>query len=92
MGLLDGVFSPILTWLCTIPGRGVFSFFLVTNSDVAVYYSSQGRFFLLLRHILKNGHNWSNELISGPDFLKNDDILSDFIKLDLFGSTLVSAS
>ena len=35
---------------------------------------------------------WSKKVISGPDFLKNDDIWSKFIKLDQIGSTLVSAS
>ena len=48
-------------------------------------HSSQGRFFFL-RHIPQNGHKWSKKVISGPDFLKNDDIWSDFIKLDLFGT------
>ena len=43
-------------------------------------HSSQGRFVcLFLRHILKNGHKLSNKVISGPDFLKNDDIWSDLI-------------
>ena len=69
MGLLDMIigwffFTQTLTWLCTIPRRGVF-------------------FLLFLRHILTNGHKLSNKVISGPDFLKNDDIWSDFIKLDL---------
>ena len=32
------------------------------------------------------------KVISGPDFFKNDDIWSDFIKLDQIGSTLVTAS
>ena len=53
-------------------------------------HSSQGRF--CLRHIPQNGHKWSKNVISGADFLKNDDIWSNLIKLDLFGSTLVSAS
>ena len=68
--------------------------FFLPNSDVArgpQGHSSQGRFFFLLRHILKNGHKWCNNVISGPYFLENGDIWSDFIKLDLFGSTLVSA-
>ena len=38
-------------------------------------------FFFFLRHIVQNGHKSSNKIISGPDFLKNDDIWSDFIKL-----------
>ena len=43
-------------------------------------HSSQGRFFFsFLRHILQNGHKWSTNVISGPDFLKNDDIWSDLI-------------
>ena len=53
---------------------------------MAVYYSSQGRFFFFfLRHIPQNGHKWSKNVISGPDFLKNDDIWSDFIILDPLG-------
>ena len=36
-------------------------FCFLPNSDVAVVHSSQGRFFLLSRHILKNGHIWSNK-------------------------------
>ncbi len=55
-------------------------------------HSSQGRFFFVLRHIPQNGHKLSKKVISGPEFLKNDDIWSDFIKLDQIGSTLVSAS
>ena len=54
-----------LTWLCTIPRRGVFFFFL--------------------RHIVQNGHIWSTNVISGPEFLKNDDFWSNFIKLDQIG-------
>ena len=35
----------------------------------------RGVFFsCLLRHILKNDHNWSTKVIFGPDFLKNDNI------------------
>ena len=63
--MLDFDFFPqTLTWLCTIPRRGVF-------------FSS------FLRHFLKNGHNWSTKVISGPDFLTTDGIWSDFIILDL---------
>ena len=40
----------------------------------------RGVFFLLfLRHIVQNGHKWSKNVISGPDFLKNDDSWSDLI-------------
>ena len=43
-------------------------------------HSSQGCFFVLLvPHILKNGNKLLKNLISGPDFLKNDDIWSDLI-------------
>ena len=77
MGLLDW----IIGCFCFLP-----------NSDVAVYYSSQGRFLFFLRHILPKCYIWSKKVISGPDFLKNDDIWSNFIKLDQIGSTLVSAS
>ena len=41
-------------------------------------HSSQGRFFLLFRILSQNGHKLSNKMISGPDFLKNDDIWLDF--------------
>ena len=44
----------------------------------------RGVFFLLfVRHILKNENKWSTKVISGPDFLKIEEISSDFIKLDL---------
>ena len=50
------------------------------NLESVVDHSSQGRFFLLLlRNFLKNDHVWSNKMISGPDNLKSDDILLDFI-------------
>ena len=49
-----------------------------------------GAFFLFLRHIVQNCHKLSKNVISGLDFLKNDDIWSNFIKLDQIGSTLVS--
>ena len=42
-------------------------------------HSSQGRFFFVLRHIPQNGNKYSKTMISGPDLLKNDDILSDLI-------------
>ena len=41
-------------------------------------------FFFVLRHFLKKTHLWSNKLISGLVFLKNEDIWSDFSILDLF--------
>ena len=44
-------------------------------------HSSQGRFFLFLSHIVQKGHIWSKKVISGPDFLKNDDIWSDLVIL-----------
>ena len=79
MGLLDwiiGWFSFTQTLMCPGP-QG---------------HSSQGRLFCFLRQNRQNGHKLSKRVISGPGFLKNDDIWSDFIILDLFGSTLVSAS
>ena len=70
MGLSD----IIIGWLDISFGWFLFS----PNSDVPVVHSSQGRFFVFcLRHIVQNGHNWSKKVISGPGFLKNDDILSD---------------
>ena len=62
MGLLDIIFGWLFfTQTLTWPGpQG---------------HSSQGRFFLLfLRHIVQKGYKWSTNFISGPDFLKNDDI------------------
>ena len=38
-----------------------------------------------LRQIPQNGHKCPKKMISGPDFLKNDDIWSNFIKLDQIG-------
>ena len=67
MGLLDW----IIGWFSFLP-----------NSDVAVYYSSQGRFFCfyaIFSKIVIDGHKWSTKLISAPDFLKNEDIWSDLI-------------
>ena len=58
-------------------------FLFLPNSDVAVVHSSQGR---VLFFFTSYSQNWSylvNKMISGPDFLKNDNIWSDFIKLDL---------
>ena len=69
--------------------------FFHPNSDVsrpAGTFLARAFFLFCLRHIVQNGHKWSTNVISGPDFLKNDDIWSDFIKLDQIGSTLVSAS
>ena len=63
--------------------------FFHPNSDVArgpQGHSSHFFFFLFSRHIPQNCHIWSKKVISGPDFLKNDDIWSDFIKLDQIGS------
>ena len=44
-----------------------------------------------LRILAQKGHIWSTKMISGPDFLKNDDILSNFIKLDEIGSNSLKA-
>ena len=57
--------------------------FFSPNMGSVVAVASQGRFFLLFRILAHKGHIWSKKVISGPDFLKNDDIWSDFIKLDL---------
>ena len=66
------------------------------NSDVSrpagAFLAGAFLFLLFLRHIFKNGHKWSTKVISGPDFLKNDDIWSDLVRFDQIGSTLVSAS
>ena len=72
IGLLDGFFSSqTLTWPAA--RRGI---------------HRRGVFFVfLLRHIVRNGHKWLKKQISGPDFLKNEDILSNFIKLDQIGSS-----
>ena len=72
MGLLDWIigwffFTQTLTWLCTIPRRAFFVLFY-PNSDVAVYYSSQGRF---LFSFLSYSQKWSylsKNVISGADF------------------------
>ena len=43
-----------------------------------------GAFFsFFLRHILNKCHIWSKKDMPGPDFLKNDDIWSDSVILDL---------
>ena len=64
MGLLDW----IIGWFLFHP-----------NSDVARGAFLARVFFVLLRHILKKCHKLSKQVISGQDFLKNDDILSDLI-------------
>ena len=55
----------------------IIGWFFFPNSDVAVYYSSQGRFFCFTHSGPKRSY-LVNKLISGPDFLKNDNIWSDF--------------
>ena len=59
--------------------------FVPPNLASVVDHSSQGRFsfFPFLRHIVQNGHNWSTKAISGPDFLKNDDIWSDLVRFEI---------
>ena len=93
MGLLDSiigwVFSPKYGVCCGAFLAGAF-FFLFSPCSV-VQRSSQGRFsFLFLRHFLRNGHIWSKKVISGPDFLKNDDIWSDLIKLAMVADSPAS--
>ena len=65
---------------------GLLDGFFYPNSDVARpagAFLAGAFFFCCLRHIVQNCHKWSKKVIYGPDFLKNDDICSDFIKLDL---------
>ena len=60
-----------------IIGLDYWMVFFYPNSDVA---RPAGAFlagffvFVFLRHIPQNGHNWSKNVISGPDFFKNDNI------------------
>ena len=69
IGLLDGII-----------GLDYWMVFFHPTSDVAMVHSSQGRcFFLFFLNIPQKVHIWSNKLISGPDFLKNCNMLSDFI-------------
>ena len=64
-------------------------FFFTQTLTWPAVHSSQGRFVVLFFRILvQKGHIWSKKVISGPDFLKSDDIWSNFIKLDQIGSTL----
>ena len=75
MGLLDIIFgwfffTQTLTWLFTIPRRGVCVFFL-------------------LRILAPKWSYLIKKVISGPEFLKNDDICSDLIKLDQIGSSAI---
>ena len=77
VGLLDGII-----------GLDYWMVFFLPNSEGTrgpQGHSSQGRF-SFLRHIFQNRHKWSKKVISGSDFLKNDDIWPDFIKLDQNGS------
>ena len=77
IGLLDGIIGYDYWMVVFFP-----------NSDAPVVHSSQGRFFSFLRHFLQNCHIWSKRVISGPDFLKNDDTYSDFVRFDDIGGLL----
>ena len=73
------IFHPSLGDVVAVASQGRFFVFLHPSLGDVVADASQGRFSF-----------WSKKVISGPDFLKNGDIWSDFIKLDQIGSTLVS--
>ena len=82
LGLLDVIF-----------GLDYLLFFFLPNSNGTrgpQEHSSRRGVFFFLRHIPQNGHKWSKKVISGPGFLKNDDIWLNFIKLDQIGSSTVS--
>ena len=89
IGILDGIIR-YDHWMVSFPKSGVFcrpflagAFFFGFFHQLWSLLSTIPRrgvfFFFCLRHILKNAHIWSTKVISGPDFLKNDDIWSDFI-------------
>ena len=78
-------FHPTMGSVVAVASQGRFSFFLLLPSlgDV-VAVASQGRFFCcFVRNLAPKGHIWSKKVISGPEFLKNHDIWSDLIILDL---------
>ena len=64
-----------------IIGLDYWMVFFQPNSDVSRPAGAflAGAFLFFLRHIIQNCHIWSTNVISGPDFLKNDDICSDLI-------------
>ena len=60
-----------------IIGLDYWMVFFHPNSDVSRPAGAfLAVFFFCLRHILKNGYKLSKNVISGADFLKNDDIWS----------------
>ena len=81
MGLLDMIigwffFTQIWGLLSTIPRRGVF---LPQIRCLLCSVPRRGVLFSFLRILAPKGHIWSKRIISGPDFLKNVDMLSDVI-------------
>ena len=76
--VLDGI-----GWMGSLDIISGWFFFTQTLMGPAARRGIPRRGAFLLRHILQDGHIWSRKVISGPDFLKNDDIWSNFIKLDL---------
>ena len=80
-GLLDSwIFPPAWAMLSQLPRRGVFFLFYTPSLGDVVADASQGHFFVLFfRYLAPKSNIWSTKVISVPDFLKNEDIWSDFI-------------
>ena len=80
-----GLFPPSLGDVVAVASQGrFFCFCLHPSLGDVVADASQGRFFVfVLRILTQKGHFWLNKVISGPDFLKNCDIWSDLVILDL---------
>ena len=71
---------PSLGDVVAVASQGCFSF-LTPQPGRCCRRCLAGAFFF--RILAPKGHNCSKKVISGPEFLKNDDIWLDFIKLDL---------
>ena len=79
-------FIPLWALLSQLPRRGVFLFVFTPQPGRCCRSCLAGAcFFLFFRLCIlaQQSHIWYTKVISGTDFLKNPDIWSDFIKLDL---------
>ena len=86
----SGVFSflhPSLGDVVAVASQGRFCFCYTPAWEMLSQMPRRGVFFLpFLPQSGPKGHIWLKKVISGPDFLKNQYIWSDFIKLDLMMS------
>ena len=76
-----GFFLQLWALLSPLPRMGVFFLLLLPSLGSVVAVASQGLFFVYVTFSKKVIFGQKKK--SGPGFLKNDDIWSDSIKLDL---------